>query len=440
MQIVLHSLVLSILPVNAQEVKHVVLISIDGFRPEFYKEESWPTANMGILARKGVYADEVRTIFPSVTYPSHTTLATGVFPAGHGIYYNTKVGDNGKPEGWIYDFKEIKARTIWQAAKEKGLSTASVSWPVTVNNPYIDYNIPEIWSMKNPVDRRGATSSYANPKGLFEEVVENATGTLGMNEYNLTSLRMDANLGRIAAYIVERYKPNLLTLHLPNTDGAQHRAGRNGDQVKRAIAGADYVVGEIYDALERAGILENTALIITGDHGFVSTHTSISPNIWLKENNLGDKAFFFSAGGAAFLHVKDKKDTRTIEKVKHLLCNLPLSERSLFRVIEGEKLKKMESDPGVDLAISAGDGFYFDNKTEGPLLNNGTGGKHGYYPDFHNIYTGFIAYGAGFKHAKSISFMQMEDIPAIIAFLLDMDLPGAKGMVYPGILEVSESE
>ncbi|MGS2763027.1 alkaline phosphatase family protein [Sinomicrobium sp. M5D2P9] len=419
---------------SAQKVEHVVLISIDGFRPEFYKDDYWPTANLKIMAEKGIYADEVRTIFPSVTYPSHTTLATGVLPAEHGIYYNTSVNKDGKPGNWIYDHKEIRAKTIWQAAKEKGKTTASVSWPITVNNPYIDYNIPEIWSFDNPMDRRGATAKYAHPEGLFEEAVSEVTGKLEIDEYNLSSLRMDANLGRIAGYIVEKYKPNLLTVHLPNTDGAQHREGRRGSQVKRAIAGADNSVGYIYDALEKAGILENTAIIITGDHGFVTTHTSISPNLWLKENGLADKAFFFSTGGSAFLHLRDENDKKTIEKTKQMLKGLPLAWKSMFKIIDAEQLKEIKSTPGVSLAISANKGFCFDNDMKGPLLKEKTGGKHGYYPDFHEIYTGFIGYGAGFKEGKNIPFMQLEDIPSIIAFLLNIDLPGSEGVVYPGIL------
>ncbi|UGU16456.1 ectonucleotide pyrophosphatase/phosphodiesterase [Sinomicrobium kalidii] len=420
---------------SAQEVKHVVLISIDGFRPEFYKEDYWPAANLKIMAEKGVYADEVRTIFPSVTYPSHTTLSTGVLPAEHGIYYNTEVGKDGKPDGWIYDHKKIRAKTIWQAAKEAGKTTASVSWPVTVNNPHIDYNIPEIWSFENPMDRRGATAKYANPRGLFEEAVAEATGKLDIDEYNLSSLRMDVNLGRIAGYIIEKYKPNLLTVHLPNTDGAQHREGRRGDLVKRAVAGADHSVGEIYNALEKAGILEHTAIIITGDHGFVTTHTSISPNLWLKENGLDDKAFFFSTGGSAFLHLKNGNDKTTVGKVRKMLEGLPLTQRSTFKVIEEKQIREMQGHPDVQLAISARRGFCFDNDTEGPLLKEKRGGKHGYYPDFHDIYTGFIGFGAGFEKEMNIPFMQLEDIPSIAALLLGIDFPRSGGMAYPGILK-----
>ncbi|GLB49633.1 alkaline phosphatase family protein [Neptunitalea lumnitzerae] len=420
---------------TAQEVKHVVLISVDGFRSDFYKEEKWPTANMKMLAEKGVSAEHVRTIFPSVTYPSHTTLSTGVFPAEHGVYYNTYVGENGQPKGWIYNFDQVKAKTIWQYAKEQGLTTASVSWPVTVNNPYIDYNIPEIWSFEDGSDRRGATAEYANPKGLYDEVTKNVTGAMEKGAFNLSSYRMDENLGRMAAYILEKYKPNLLTIHLPNTDGAQHKSGRESEEVHRAISGADHAISNIYDALQRAGILDNTAIIITGDHGFVTTHTCISPNLWLKANNLFDKAFFFSTGGSAFLHLRNKKDKTTLAKVKRMLDELPYAQKQMFKIIDEQTMRIMKSDPTVDLAISAMEGYSFDNANEGNLLKSKTGGKHGYFPDFEHIYTGFIGSGAGFKKGVTIPMIHLEDITPIIAELLKLDIRNVDGIAPPGLFE-----
>ena len=417
----------------AQKVEHVILVSIDGFRPDFYRDSHWPTPNLKMLAENGVSADEVRTIFPSVTYPSHTTLITGVLPEKHGIYYNTIIKDDGSPGGWVYDFAEIKSRTLWQAAKEKDLKTASVSWPVSVDSPFIDYNIPEFWSFTDPLDRREATSEHSNPKGLFEEAVKNATGDLSKNEYNLTSLRMDQNLGRIATYILERYKPNFLSLHLPNLDGAEHANGRESQEVSRAIAGADLVVGQIYDALKREKMLENTVIIVTGDHGFVSTHTSISPNLWLKDMGLENEAFFFSAGGSAFLHITGKNENKILETVKSGLANLPLAQQEMFRLVSLEEIQKMQSDPRVKLAISAKEGFSFSNEKEGELLQKKKGGKHGYFPDFYNIYTGFVASGAGLAENQKIQHMQLEDVAVIIAKLLDLDMPQASGIMYPGI-------
>ena len=423
-----------------QTAEHVVLISIDGFRPVFYTESKWATVNLHQLAQKGVCCEYVRGIFPTVTYPSHTTLITGCYPAEHGVYYNTTIDSSGKPGNWIYDFKEIKVETLWEAAKKAGLTTASVSWPVSVNSTFIDYNIPEIWSFENPMDRRGATSTYCNPPGLFEEVVQYATGEMEMNDYNLTSLSMDDNLSRIAGYIIRKYKPDLLTIHFPNTDGAEHKEGLNGELVERAIANADHAVGYIYDALSKAGILENTAIIVTGDHGFANTHTSIAPNVWLRENELLDKAFFFSAGGSAFLHLKNTNDNKTTGKVKALLESQPEYRKKLFRIVTKEEMKAIGADPDATLALTAIEGFSFNNDREPPLMRPSNGGKHGYYPDFQNIQTGFIGYGKGLKSEITVPCIGLEDIAPIVANLLGFKLENAVGIVYPGILETIETE
>ena len=105
----------------AQKTKYVVMISIDGLRPEFYKDPSWPAPNIQALARNGVYADGVRGVFPTVTFPSHTTMVTGALPAKHGIYYNTPFEPEGQTGNWYWDESQIKVETLWDACKKKGL-------------------------------------------------------------------------------------------------------------------------------------------------------------------------------------------------------------------------------------------------------------------------------------------------------------------------------
>src|SRR5262245_40681567 len=84
-------------PAAAQKLaEHVVLISVDGFRPDFYLEEDWAMPMVRQMAREGAKAEGVRSVFPSVTYPSHTTIITGALPARHGIYYNTPFEEGGQ--------------------------------------------------------------------------------------------------------------------------------------------------------------------------------------------------------------------------------------------------------------------------------------------------------------------------------------------------------
>lgn len=426
--------------VAQQKAKYVILVSIDGFRSDFYKDASWATPHLQQMAKAGVYAQGVNGVFPTVTYPSHTSLVTGVTPSKHGILYNTMPEPGAEGGQWYTESNMVKSETIWAAAKKAGLKTASVSWPVTLHAP-IDYNIPEIWNKENASDRRGATAEFATPKGLFEEAVENATGKMEINDYNLSSPSMDQNLARIAGYIIRKYKPNLLTIHLPCTDGAQHAEGRESELLRRTISGADNAIGILIDALTKAGIKDSTAIIVSGDHGFVDTHSSFAPNVWLAKKGLtgtgkGDwKAWFIPTGGAALLRLKNPNDKATLQQVRQMLEELPDGYKKQFRIIEKPELEKSGCDPEAVLALAAVQGITFNSAATGEEFRPGKGGTHGYYPDFSEIQTGFVASGAGIKKGGVIPVMSLTDVAPTIAYLLGIEMKSATGTVYPGMME-----
>ncbi|MEO8077989.1 MAG: alkaline phosphatase family protein, partial [Acidobacteriota bacterium] len=134
------------------EPRHVIVISIDGLNPTTYTApgpSEVPTLRR--LAREGAYAQDVIGVTPTVTYPSHTTLITGVPPAVHGIY-NNRIFDPEETSNnaWYWYAREIKVTTLPGAVKARGLTTAAVSWPVTVDAD-IDYLMPEFGGVtRNP--------------------------------------------------------------------------------------------------------------------------------------------------------------------------------------------------------------------------------------------------------------------------------------------------
>ncbi|TXK45715.1 alkaline phosphatase family protein [Pontibacter qinzhouensis] len=418
-----------------QQAKYVVLISIDGLRPDFYLDKSWPAPNLHQLMEEGVYSEGVRGIFPTVTYPSHTTIITGALPAAHGIYYNIPFEPQGATGNWFTEEKLIQTETLWDKVNKAGMKTASVSWPVSVGAP-IHYNLPENFSLQSPGDRRAPISEAATPKGLFEEVMQNATGALEANDLNLRYYSMDENIGRMAGYIIRRYKPNFISVHIVGVDGAQHAEGREGKNVPRAVANADHAVGAIREAVEKAGILDSTAFVIVGDHGFVDIHTSLSPNVWLAQQGLISKvgievkwkAMFHTATGSAFLHLKDKNDKKTLKQVRDLLNNLPEEERKLFRIVEKEELERIGAAPDAVMALAAVKGVALKRDVDGPARKEGKGGAHGFYPDFPEIQTGFIASGAGVNKVKQTLPVGLEDIAPFVAELLGINFKPPVGV------------
>lgn len=419
--------------------KHVILISIDGFRPDFYLEEKWPAPNLKLLAQEGTYALGVRSVFPSVTYPSHTTIITGAYPAEHGIYYNSPFEPDRETGRWYWESNLIQTETLWDAVRKSGKKSASLIWPVSVGAP-IDYNIPEVWTLDKSYGRIQPMRDNETPKGLLEEMELAVLGKMDTITFNGDYLNREDRTGEMGAYLLEKYQPNLMTIHLIATDHFQHEQGRNGHKVHTALAAADRAIGKIIEAAERSKILDQTTFIITGDHGFVDIHSALSPNIWLQEEGLlgGDKATwkakFHTSGAAAFLMLKDKNDKATLDKVRKKLNSLPDALKKLFRVVERSELDTIGADPNVVLALAPIPGVAMSGSNNGGIITPRSGGTHGYFPDFKEIETGFVAWGAGISSGKEIPKIGLEDIAPLISELLDLDFKTKNGILYPGIL------
>lgn len=428
---------------NYSQEKHVVLISIDGFRPDFYLENEWPAPVIKEMAKEGTKALGVRGVFPSVTYPSHTTLVTGEKPYKHGIYYNTPFEREEVTGKWFWDTNLIQAKTLWHAVREAKQTSASFFWPVSVNAP-IDYNVPEVWDVARKGPFLGKTREFEVPKGFLNELEQAATGTLTKSNFNGDFLNKVDRTGEMAAYTLEKYKPNFMTVHLIATDHFQHMEGKKGPTVYKALAASDRAIGKIVEAAQRAGIIENTTFIITGDHGFVDVHSALSPNVWLRELGLLQdakkrgknwKAVFHTSGASAFLILKDKNDITTLNQVKEKLASLPVNIKKLFRIVDKEELEKVGSSKEASLAIAPVPGIAISSSSEGTVLKPSKGGTHGFFPDFKAIETGFIAWGKNVSEGKVLEQMNIEDIAPVVSEILGLNFTPESGILYQGILK-----
>ncbi len=154
----------------------VVLLSIDGLKPDYVLEANrygLRIPNLRRLLAEGVHATAVSGVLPTVTYPSHATLLTGVSPAKHGITGNRPFDPFGTNlGGWFWYAADIHAETLWDAARTAGLSTASVDWPVSVGAP-VTHEIAQYWRAGNSEDVK-LIRALSTP-GLLEEA-ERALG------------------------------------------------------------------------------------------------------------------------------------------------------------------------------------------------------------------------------------------------------------------------
>jgi hypothetical protein len=418
--------------------EQVIVVSVDGLKPEYYLEDRWPTPAMRQVLFRGAHAVAVRSIFPSLTYPSHTTMATGALPARHGVWSNRSTVASDDPP-WLKDAADIRVPALWDAVRAAGGTTAALNWPMTVGAP-IDWNVPDVWpGTEDEVIQAMADAS--NPPGLLAELEREATGPLTLGNFSSQLLAHDIRLASMAAYLYERYRPTLMLVHVEGVVQIQQEPDWRNPRRTRAIACADVVVSLLLELMERTDAWERTAIIVTGDHGMTEVHTQLRPNVWLVEAGLRPakldgnpwRATFRALGGCAFLQVQ-KPVAKNVAEVRRILQSLPPGARETFRIVERDELDELGSDPDAPFALAAAPGFVIDQRSEPPDQHPNPGMSHGHHPEMADMNTGLVAAGAGIRPGAAAPLLQLTSLAPLVAALLDLDLDPPDGRLYTGLL------
>src|SRR5579863_6307225 len=260
------------------DVPRLVVLSVDGMRPDFYRrpeEFGLKIPNLGRLVSAGASADAVESIYPSTTYPAHATLVTGVPPRVHGIYSHLDSRDpSAAARPWHWFARALKVPTLWDAARSAGLKTASVGWPVSAGGA-IDYNIPEIWdpAAADPFQNFEPALLNSTP-GLFEEVKNNFQSLPPDPTHD--TLRTEA-----ALYLWRRYRPDLLLIHLVVYDDVAHHFGPTSPAAGAALERTDAEIARVRKAVGR-----QATLVVLSDHGFLPVEKDVAPQVALEHEGL----------------------------------------------------------------------------------------------------------------------------------------------------------
>jgi predicted AlkP superfamily pyrophosphatase or phosphodiesterase len=417
----------------------VLLITFDGFRPESYQDARFTMPNLRALAARGVSAKKVVGIFPTLTYPSHTTIATGVRSARHGIVSNTIFDPKDGGKRWYFEAAQMRATPIWDAAKRAGFSTSAVRWPVTVGATTIDWHIAEIFGRGFGKDPWDTVRTNSTP-GLFDELTPSPSDAKGEPAIDVISTQQTCG-------IIAKYKPELMLLHLLQTDGAQHHAGRDDPSVYAAFAKLDEHLGSILKALDAAGVGTATNVIVTGDHSMMDVHTAVKPNALLRELGflkLDEKgklaewsACANTGGGSAGIYPRDPSDKATNDRIVAALKSAMTSRyRGMFQVLDREALDREEAFPGAICALEGESGFTMEADGKGEVLGPAhLKGNHGYLPSRDEVCTGLVMAGPGLVSGRMIPVFRQIDLAPLAAHLCGFDMgPGVEGVVVPGVL------
>ena len=420
---------------TAKSAATVLLISVDGLKPEAVlhaQEHGLVLPNLTRLMQDGVYSPGVRGVLPTVTYPSHTTLLTGVSPARHGIVANTTFDPyNKNDKGWYWYAEDIKVPTLWDAAHAAGLTTASVYWPVSVG-AHIDYNLPQIWRTGTEDDRK-LQRALSTP-GLEAELAAKLGRYPGGMEETVDA---DEVRTRFAIEILERKRPAFMTVYLTGLDTEQHASGPWSDKSNAVLVRLDALVGQLRQAAERTS--PGAAYVcVVSDHGFARVEHDVNLYAAFLAEGLFTmdaahqittwKAMPWPAGGSAAIVLADPSDQATARQVDALLKRLAADPANgVDSVLTRDELQKASGFPEAYSYVSFRIGYELGYGFTMPLVSAPSNlGMHGYLPSQPEMRSSFFLVGPKVAHGKTLSEIDMRQIAPTVATLLGTTLPAAE--------------
>jgi len=428
---------LILLTAASLQAQSVVMISIDGMRPDYITDPKACNAEFPTLRSfltHGTFAEGVVGVLPTVTYPSHTTLITGVEPARHGIVSNATFDPEGRNQGgWYWYAEDIKADTLWDAAARKGLVTASIGWPVTVGERNIRYNIPEYWRAWSDEDRK-LVRALSTPE--FYDALESKFRSIPVT--NGSSVASDAALTDAAIWAITVKHAHLVTLHLASLDHEEHGHGPFSTEACRTLVELDKQVGK----LEQAALANDPATVIAvvSDHGFSRTDHKVNLNAALVRAGLitmggtnpagiaAWKAITFGGGGSTAIVLHDPADKATEEAVRTLLQTLAADPANgIGAVLEKADIEKLGGAPTASFFVDFRLGYQMGWASKGDLVTPAPNtGSHGYLPTHPELRASFFIRGRGIAVGRDLGVIDMRQIAPTLAHLLGIKLKDAQ--------------
>lgn len=426
--------------------KHLIVVSVDAMVYEDLKLlEQLP--NTGKLIREGSIVKGVTTIYPSLTHPVHATLMSGC-PAGKTGVPNNELFLPGQfVLPWFNRMDQMRCETIFHAAKRAGLTTAACPWPLTAGGfDVIDYLIPEVMDdeIEAQPDLVKLYGQVASPCLHKDIIVPNLRlmSHKAHPDYELFNTAC-------ACDIIRQYKPNLLLTHPGLVDDARHRTGLFNETVNDALRLTDRLIGSLMQAVEDAGIAEDTSFCIVSDHGHLEIKRSIALNVLLRDHgfitadengNFTDwRAYAQSAGLSAQVFVRDKADEPAVYALLKELC-----EEGIYGMSEVFTREELRARYGLDgdfAFVTETDGFTsFHDDWCRPLVKpcditdyrygNST---HGHMPE-KGPQPPMILCGPAFRSGIVVEHASVLDEAPTFAAALGLTLPEAEGMPIREVL------
>ncbi len=419
----------------------LLLISIDGLRPDYVLQADKHGVKLPHLiglAREGTYAKGVRGVLPTATYPSHTSIITGVAPARHGIVANHPFGHTVKDlDVWYYYAEDLRVPTLWDAAAQAGYVTGSVSWPVTVGATGIRWNIPEYALTRTPEDVK--ITRGASTPGLMAQLEPKAGPYL--TEVS-DAVKRDWARTRYAVEMMRQKHTRFVTVHLAASDNQQHRHGPFAPPVLRALEEIDRMVGELRDAIRAED--PRAAVCVVSDHGFAP----VTKVLWLdalfvkeglitlktKETTVEKSGVTdwvarpWHAGGSAAIVLKTPADAAARARVKALLDRLAVDpENGIAAVLDEAAIREAGGMPAAQFWVTMRAGFMVSPTLQPSIVSVVSArGAHGHAPTLPEVAATFIIAGEGIAAGRDLGSIDMRSIAPTLARVMGVPFPSAE--------------
>ena len=404
--------------------------------------------NFSQILKQGALIENIEPVFPALTYSCHTSILTGTYAGRHGIVHNeilTRGAKRGAP--WHSLRQDVQGKTLLDAAREHGLTTCSLAWPVSGGADY-NFNMPMIV----PYDYQG----YEPEQWLHGTATANL-----MERYFHKHGRyikgpdrsLDLFTMALALDILEDYEqPDVMLVKLCDLDGVRHMYGVYHEKTKEQLRKHDQELGAIMEVLRRKGTLETTNLVVLGDHGQTDLEDALFMNNLLKKhgylqtddagNVTSFDAFCHSARLSAFIEVRDPQDQRLLKRIRDLLESLRTDPSiQLDLVLDAAEAERNYGLNGpFDFVIESRRPIVFDENTKGDVLWGSeipgykmAAATHGGSPKRQEVTT-FFASGPGIKQTTLTEARSMVDLAPTMAKMLGFSMNGIDGVSIKEIL------